>query len=309
MSARGKGRADNMEVLGGRTMEPDGPRPKRWFSPARILVYSVLAVTSIYYLFPLYIMLITSIKDLDTIRDGNIFIPPSSPTVEPWIKVDLRLHGALLQIQVGFWNSVKITVPSVVVSIAVASVTGYSLATWPFRMSEAFFTVLLIGSFIPYQVMLYPLVIITRELGIFSTLWAVILIHTIFGLPILTLLFRNYFASLPPELIKAARVEGAGYWRIFFQVLAPMSLPIFTVAVILQVTGIWNDFLFGLIFAGPTNYPITVQLNNVVNSLQGVKEYNVDMAATILTGAVPLAIYFLSGRYFVRGIAAGAVKG
>ena len=203
----------------------------------------------------------------------------------------------------------KITVPSVVVSIAVASITGYSLANWPFKFSEGFFTVLLIGSFIPYQVMLYPLVIITRELGIFSTLYAVILIHTIFGLPILTLLFRNYFASLPPELFKAARVDGAGFWRIFFQVMAPMSLPIFTVAVILQVTGIWNDFLFGLIFAGPTNYPITVQLNNVVNSLQGVKEYNVDMAATLLTGAVPLLIYFLSGRYFVRGIAAGAVKG
>ena len=187
MSARGKGRSGATEFRSGWTMrEPDGPRPKPWFSPARILVYSVLAVTSIYYLFPLYIMLITSIKDLDTIRDGNIFIPPSSPTLEPWIKAwtyactGLYCNG----IQVGFWNSVKITMPSVVVSIAVASVTGYSLATWPFRMSEAFFTVLLIGSFIPYQVMLYPLVIITRELGIFSTLWAVILIHTIFGLPI-----------------------------------------------------------------------------------------------------------------------------
>ncbi len=293
------------------SMQPDGPRPRRLFAPATILVYSVLLITSLYYLLPLYVMVITSLKDLDAIRDGNIFIPSAHPTFEPWIKAwssactGLYCNG----IQVGFWNSVKITVPSVIVSIAVASITGYSLANWPFKFSEGFFTVLLIGSFIPYQVMLYPLVIITRELGIFSTLYAVILIHTIFGLPILTLLFRNYFASLPPELFKAARVDGAGFWRIFFQVMAPMSLPIFTVAVILQVTGIWNDFLFGLIFAGPTNYPITVQLNNVVNSLQGVKEYNVDMAATLLTGAVPLLIYFLSGRYFVRGIAAGAVKG
>jgi glucose/mannose transport system permease protein len=135
------------------------------------------------------------------------------------------------------------------------------------------------------------------------------LVHTIFGLPLLTLLFRNYFASLPQELFKAARVDGAGYWQIFFQVFAPMSVPIFTVAVILQVTGIWNDFLFGVIYAGPTNYPMTVQLNNIVNSAQGGKAYNVDMAATILTGLVPLAIYFFSGKYFVRGIAAGAVKG
>lgn len=291
--------------------EPSGPRPKRLFAPGRLFVYAVLIVTSLYYLFPLYVMVITSLKDLEAIRYGNIFVPSANPTIEPWIKAwsyactGLYCNG----IQVGFWNSVKITVPSVIVSIAVASVSGYSLANWPFKFCEYFFTVLLVGSFIPYQVMLYPLVIITRELGIFSTLWAVILIHTIFGLPILTLLFRNYFASLPPELFKAARVDGAGYWRIFFQVMLPMSVPIFTVAVILQVTGIWNDFLFGVIFAGTTNFPITVQLNNVVNSLQGVKEYNVDMAATILTGAVPLLIYFLSGKYFVRGIAAGAVKG
>ena len=133
--------------------------------------------------------------------------------------------------------------------------------------------------------------------------------HTIFGMPILTLLFRNYFASLPVELFKAARVDGAGFWRIFFHIMLPMSLPIFVVAIILQVTGIWNDFLFGVVFAGRTNWPMTVQLNNIVNTIQGVREYNVNMAATILTGLVPLIIYFVSGKLFVRGIAAGAVKG
>jgi glucose/mannose transport system permease protein len=281
------------------------------FAPGRVFIYAVLILTSIYYLIPLYVMIITSVKDLDAIRYGNIFVPTGHPTFAPWIKAwseactGLKCTG----LAPGFFNSVMITVPSVVVSIAVASLTGYSLANWPFKSSEAFFTVLLVGSFIPYQVFLYPLVIITREMGIYSTLYAVIFVHTVFGLPILTLLFRNYFASLPQELFKAARVDGAGYWRIFWQVMAPMSIPIFTVAVILQVTGIWNDFLFGVIYAGPVNYPMTVQLNNIVNSLQGVKEYNVDMAATILTGLVPLTIYFLSGKYFVRGIAAGAVKG
>ena len=135
------------------------------------------------------------------------------------------------------------------------------------------------------------------------------MVHTIFGMPVLTLLFRNYFASLPVELFKAARVDGAGFWGIFLRIMLPMSLPIFTVAIILQVTGIWNDYLFGLVFAGQPNYPMTVQLNNIVNSIQGVREYNVNMAATLLTGLVPLTIYFVSGRLFVRGIAAGAVKG
>ena len=172
-----------------------------------------------------------------------------------------------------------------------------------------FFTILIIGSFIPYQVMLYPLVVITRELNIFGSLWGVILIHTIFGMPILTLLFRNYFASLPIELFKAARVDGAGFWGIFLKIMLPLSIPIVVVAMILQVTGIWNDFLFGVVFAGTKNWPMTVQLNNIVNTTQGVKEHNVNMAATILTGLVPLTIYFISGRYFVRGIAAGAVKG
>jgi glucose/mannose transport system permease protein len=291
--------------------EPWGARPKRMFAPATVMVYGLLIVAALYYLLPLYVMVVTSLKGMPEIRLGNIFAPPVEVTFEPWVKAWSQACTGLYceGIRTGFWNSVKITIPSVIISILIASVNGYALSNWKFKGSEVFFTILLFGAFIPYQVMLYPLVIITRELGIFGTLAGVTVIHTIFGMPILTLLFRNYFASLPAELFKAARVDGAGFWRIFFQIMLPMSLPIFVVAIILQVTGIWNDFLFGVIFAGTQNFPMTVQLNNVVNSVQGVKEYNVNMAATILTGAVPLLIYFLSGRYFVRGIAAGAVKG
>jgi len=290
---------------------PSGAKPKPFVTPQRFLVYTVLIVCAVFFLFPLYIMIITSLKSIQEIQSGNIFIPTMTPTLDAWEKAwNSACTGLYCEgVKVGFWNSIKITVPSTIVSIIVATLTGYSMANWPFKFSEVFFTILLLSSFIPYVVMIYPLVIITRELGIYSTLPAVVLVHTIFGLPLLTLLFRNYFASLPQELFKAARVDGAGYWQIFFQVFAPMSVPIFTVAVILQVTGIWNDFLFGVIYAGPTNYPMTVQLNNIVNSAQGGKAYNVDMAATILTGLVPLAIYFFSGKYFVRGIAAGAVKG
>jgi glucose/mannose transport system permease protein len=292
-------------------VEPSGPKPKRMFDPSRMAIYAFLILTSLYFLFPLYIMVITSIKDIDAIRDGNIFLPPSNPTIAPWYKAWFTACTGLdcTGISPNFWNSVKITIPSVVVSITVAVCTGYSLANWPFKFSEGFFTILIVGSFIPYQVLLYPMVLLTKNMGIYSTLYAVIFVHTVFGLPILTLLFRNYFASLPVELFKAARVDGAGYWRILLQVMLPMSIPILTVAVILQVTGIWNDFLFGVVFAGLPNYPMTVKLNNMFTSTQGVKEYNVEMAATILTGLVPLAIYFFSGKYFVRGIAAGAVKG
>ena len=292
-------------------IEPNGPKPKRRFAPSTIMIYGVLIVAALYYLVPLYVMVMTSLKGMPEIRIGNIFAPPLEVTFDAWGKAwNSACTGLYCEgLKVGFLNSVKITVPSVIVSIAIASINGYALANWRFKGSEFFFTVLLVGSFVPYQVMLYPLVIITSWLGIYSTLWAVILIHTIFGMPILTLLFRNYFASLPVELFKAARVDGAGFWGVFFRIMLPMSAPIFVVAIILQVTGIWNDFLFGVIYAGTRNYPMTVQLNNIVNSIQGAKEYNVNMAATILTAVVPLAIYFVSGRLFVRGIAAGAVKG
>ena len=196
-----------------------------------------------------------------------------------------------------------------IVSVTVASLTGYLLSNWRFKGSEVFFAILLLGAFIPYQVLLYPVVIILRELGLYGSLAGLVVVHTIFGMPINVLLFRNYFVSLPEELFKAARVDGAGFWRIFVMIVLPMSLPIFVVSMIIQVTGIWNDFLFGVVYTRPENYPMTVQLNNIVNSVQGVKEYNVNMAATLLTGLVPLIVYFFSGRLFVRGIAAGAVKG
>ncbi|RJL05814.1 carbohydrate ABC transporter permease [Paracoccus aestuarii] len=290
---------------------PAGIAPTRRMNPKRIMVYGGLIVFSIYYLLPLWVMVMTSLKGMPEIRMGNIFAPPMEITFEPWVKAwsqactGLNCDG----LSRGFWNSVAITVPATILSIAVAAVNGYALVNWRFKGSEVFFTILIFGAFIPYQVMIYPIVIILRELGLMGSVWGLVLVHVVFGMPIITLLFRNYFSSLPPELFKAARVDGAGFWGIFLRVLVPMSLPIFTVAVILQVTGIWNDFLFGVIYTRPDSYPMTVQLNNIVNSVQGVREYNVNMAATLLTGLVPLTIYFLSGKLFVRGIAAGAVKG
>lgn len=290
---------------------PSGAKPRRVISRRNIFLYGTLLLFAFYYALPLYVMIVTSLKGMPEIRLGNVFAPPLEVTFEPWVKAwsqactGLNCDG----LSRGFWNSVKIMVPSVIISIAIASVNGYALANWKFKGANVFFTILIFGAFVPYQVMIYPIVLILRELGLYTKLEGLILVHTIFGMPILTLLFRNYFTSVPEELFKAARVDGAGFWGIYFKVLLPMSIPIFVVAIILQVTGIWNDFLFGVIYTKPDNYPMTVQLNNIVNSVQGVKEYNVNMAATILTGLVPLVVYFVSGKLFVRGIAAGAVKG
>ena len=295
-----------------RTLDgPSGAKPRKRFSRSNILLYGTLIMVSMYYLLPLYVMVVTSLKGMPEIRMGNVFGPPLEITFEPWVKAwstactGINCDG----LSRGFGNSVRILIPSVLVSMAIASVNGYALANWRFKGSEVFFTILIIGAFIPYQVMIYPIVILLREMGLYGSLTGLVIVHTIFGMPILTLLFRNYFTSVPEELFKAARVDGAGFWGIYFRIMVPMSLPIFVVAMILQVTGIWNDFLFGVIYTKPDTYPMTVQLNNIVNSVQGVKEYNVNMAATILTGLVPLFVYFVSGKLFVRGIAAGAVKG
>ncbi|HET7717199.1 MAG TPA: carbohydrate ABC transporter permease [Bauldia sp.] len=291
-------------------VEPHGPKPRR-ISAGRIGLYAFLVVSALFFLIPLYIMIVTSLKTMPEIRLGNLFNLPADPTIQPWIDALFNACTGLdcEGLSPGFLNSVKITLPSVVVSIVCASINGYALTYWPYKGANLLFALLVFGAFVPYQVVIYPLIIGLSSVGLFASLPGIVIIHTIFGMPLLTLLYRNFYASLPVELFKAARVDGAGFWRIFFMIMVPMSVPITIVAVILQVTGIWNDFLFGVVFAGRPNWPMTVQLNNIVNSTTGVREYNINMAATILTAAVPLIVYFVSGRWFVRGIAAGAVKG
>ncbi|GGZ06875.1 carbohydrate ABC transporter permease [Pseudoduganella plicata] len=286
-------------------------RKPRKLTPARIGVYGFLVMAALFFLVPLYVMLVTSVKPMDEIRLGNLFALPASPTLAPWRSAwqtactGLECEG----IRGGFWNSVRITLPSMVLSIAVGAVNGYALSFWRPRGANALFAVLMMGAFIPGQVMLYPLVRALAAVDLYSTLPGIVLVHVIFGMPMMTLLFRNYYASLPEELFKAARVDGGSFWRIFLELMLPMSTPVIVVAAIMQVTNIWNDFLLGLVFAGSDNLPMTVQLNNIINTTTGERLYNVNMAATILTSLVPLALYFLSGRWFVRGIAAGAVKG
>jgi glucose/mannose transport system permease protein len=288
------------------------PRPRKpWLTPGRIGVYAFLLTVSAFFLLPLYVMLITSLKTPEEIRQAAMFTWPTIPQFGNWVEAwsTACISVACNGIQVGFWNSVRIVVPATIISVLLGALNGYALSFWRNKWGNLLFGIIMLGAFVPFQIMVYPMVTWLRLGGFYNTFWAIVLVHCVFGMPVLTILFRNYYVSIPQELFKAARIDGGGFWRIFFQLMLPMATPMLIVAVILQVTGIWNDFMFGLIFAGKDNYPMTVQLNNLVNTTFGERRYHIDMAATILTSLVPLVVYFVSGRWFVRGIAAGAVKG
>jgi glucose/mannose transport system permease protein len=285
-------------------------RRSAW-SPARLGIYAFLISAALFFLLPLYVMLVTSFKPMEEIRLGNIFALPVQVTFEPWQQAwSSACTGVACEgIAGGFWNSIAIAVPGTILPILLGALNGYALSFWRVRGATLLFGILMVGAFIPLQVMIYPLVRILAELGVFGSLTGIVAVHLVFSMPIMTLLFRNYFAGVPHELFQAARIDGGGFFRIFLFVMLPLAVPMLVVAAIMQVTGVWNDYLLGLVFAGRDNLPMTVQLNNVINTTTGTRLYNVNMAATILTSLVPLAIYFLSGRWFVRGIAAGAVKG
>lgn len=289
---------------------PRGRRPSR-LTAGRMGLYAFVVTAALVFLLPFWVMVTTSLKPMSEIRTGNIFAPPLAPSFDAWVAAwssactGLQCEG----VSVGFVNSVIILIPSLILSLLFGAVNGYALSLWRVRGANILFGILLFGAFIPHQLVLYPIVRVFAALGIYGTVWAVIVIHVVFAQPVMTLVFRNYYASLPAELFKAARVDGAGFWRMFFAIVLPMSTPILVVAAILQVTAIWNDFLYGLVFAGRDSMPMTVQLNNIIHTTTGERFYNVEMAATLMTAALPLLVYLVSGRLFVRGIAAGALKG
>ncbi|MGB0958079.1 MAG: carbohydrate ABC transporter permease [Litorivicinus sp.] len=256
-------------------------------------------------------MLTTSLKDIEEIRQGNLLALPDNPTLYAWTKAwSSACTGSECEgLAPFFWNSVRIVVPAVVISTIVGALNGYALAKWRFRGSEMLFGALLFGCFIPFQVILLPMARLLATLGLANTVTGLVLVHVIYGVAFTTLFFRNFYVSVPTELVKAAQLDGAGFFAIFRHIFLPISLPIFTVTLIWQFTQIWNDFLFGVVYSGPGTQPITVALNNLVNTSMGGKEYNVDMAAAIIAALPTLVIYVLAGKYFVRGLTAGAVKG
>ena len=277
----------------------------------RALLWAALLVFAAVFLMPLYVMLTTSLKDMDQVRGGDLLSLPSAPSLAAWARA---WRSACTGIECRgltpfFMNSVLMVVPAVAVSTALGALNGYVLAKWRFRGSETMFAFLLFGVFMPMQVVLLPMSQVLGWLGLASSIWGLMLVHIVAGLPSTTLFFRNYYVGLPDELVKAATLDGAGFWQIFTRIVLPLSTPIVVVTLIWQFTQIWNDFLYGVVFSGADSKPITVGLNNLSNTSSSVKEYNVDMAAALIAALPTLFVYAVAGKYFVRGLTAGAVKG
>ncbi|WP_024694315.1 carbohydrate ABC transporter permease [Pseudomonas syringae] len=275
---------------------------KPGISLSRVVIHAVLLLACVIYLVPLVVMLFTSFKTPEDIGTGNLLSWPSVVTVIGWVKAWDIVDGY-------FWNSLRITVPAVIISTAIGALNGYVLSMWKFRGSQLFFGLLLFGCFLPFQTVLLPASFTLGKMGLANTTTGLVFVHVVYGLAFTTLFFRNYYVSVPDALVRAARLDGAGFFTIFGRIILPMSTPIVMVCLIWQFTQIWNDFLFGVVFSSGESQPITVALNNLVNTSTGAKEYNVDMAAAMIAGLPTLLVYVLAGKYFLRGLTAGAVKG
>jgi glucose/mannose transport system permease protein len=277
----------------------------------RLLLWGALLVFAAWFLTPLYVMVATSLKDMEQVRNGNLLSWPTNPGFASWAKAWSQACTGIDcgGLQPFFMNSLLMVLPAVLVSTTIGALNGYVLSKWRFRGSETMFAMLLFGVFMPMQVVLLPMSQVLGWLGIASSIWGLILVHIVAGIPSTTLFFRNYYVGLPDELIKAAMLDGANFWQIFRRIVLPLSAPILVVTLIWQFTNIWNDFLYGVVFSGADSKPITVGLNNLSNTSSSVKEYNVDMAAAIIAALPTLFVYVVAGKYFVRGLTAGAVKG
>ena len=277
----------------------------------RSLLFLLLGIFAVYYLMPLFIMVTTSLKSLEEIRTGSLIDLPREVTFAAW---KTAWSGACTGIQCEglrpfFWNSVLLAVPAVFISTLIGALNGYVIAQWRFKGANLIFSLMLFGCFIPFQVVLLPMARVLGIINLAGSISGLVFVHVIYGIGFTTLFFRNYYVSIPVELVKAAKIDGANFFRIFISIFLPLSLPIIVVTVIWQFTQIWNDFLFGVSFSEAGTQPVTVALNNIVNSTTGVKEYNVDMAAAIIAALPTLLVYVVAGKYFIRGLTAGSVKG
>ena len=277
----------------------------------RILLWVILILFAVWFLLPAYVVVGTSLKDLDEIRGGSLLALPHELNFWAWRHawkeacIGVQCEG----LEPYFWNSVAMALPAVALSTLLGALTGYALTKWQFPGANAVFALILFGCFVPFQVVILPMAQTLGKIGITNTVYGLILVHTVYGLAFTTLFFRNYYVTIPDELVRAATIDGAGFFTIFRRIILPLSPPIIVVSVIWQFTQIWNDFLFGASFTTGGSQPITVALNNLVNTTTGVKQYNVDMAAALITAAPTLFVYIVAGRYFVRGLTAGSVKG
>ena len=278
---------------------------------SRSFIYMTLTAVALLFLCPMWVMIVTSLKDIDEIYRGALMSWPENLTFAAWTKawgsacVGLHCTG----LKSFYANTFYMVIPSVIISTIIGAMAGYILTKWRFRGSELIFGLILFGVFMPYQAILIPIAQTLGYLNIKNPVLTLVLIHSVYGIPFTTLFFRNYYVTFPTELINAALIDGAGFFQIFFRILLPVSTPILAVVIIWQFTGIWNDFLFGVSFAAGDEAPVTVALNNVVNVTTGRKQYDLDMASAMLAGLPTLLVFIVAGKYFLRGLTAGSVKG
>jgi glucose/mannose transport system permease protein len=274
----------------------------------RGLLYALLIILALLFLLPLYVVVAGSLKSFDEVSSSSIWALPTSPSLESFtdsLTPPLENSGGIAS---GLVNSLTMTIPAVIVSALWGSITGYALSLWRFRGSELIFALVLFGLFIPYQAVLIPLLTTLQVLKLYGTLPGLALVHVIFGLPVTMLIFRNFYAAIPSELMDAAKVDGAGFWGVYRRVVLPLSAPAFVVVGIWQFTNIWNEFLFALtITNSPDTQPVTVSLQNLAGSFSAL--YNVQLAGALIAALPTIVVYVLLGRYFVRGLLAGSLKG
>jgi glucose/mannose transport system permease protein len=285
--------------------------PTTSFGIGRTVLYALLVVLAFFFLMPVYVMVVNSLKPLDEIRSGNLMALPQAWTIEPWLTAwsTAQIGVQPTGLKPYFINSFLMVVPAVVISALIGALNGYILTQFRFRGAHLLFAAMLFSVFIPFQIVLIPMAKTLGWLGLAGTVKGLVFVHVVYGIGFSTLFFRNYYAAFPGELIRSARMDGASFFGVFTRILLPNSAPIIVVTVIWQFTNIWNDFLFGASFSDYSSFPITVALNNLVNSSTGVKEYNVHFAGAFIAALPTLIVYLLSGKYFVRGLMAGSVKG
>lgn len=285
-------------------------RAARAYIVSRVFIYGALGLFAFVYLLPLCVVILNSFRTLPEIAANGLIAWPDNFRIDAWPRAwgTYCLNGTCEGMARNFWNSVYMTIPATLISTMLGALNGYILSKWRFKGSELLFTLMLFGVFMPGQIALMPWAYILGTTGLNKTIWGLVLVHVIQGISFTTLFARNFYVSIPDDLIKAARIDGAGFWRIFWKIIMPLSPPILIVTVIWQFTGIWNEFLYGVVLTTGKTQPVTAALVAFSQSGQTVREFDV-MSAGVLIGALPpLLVYFFGGKYFVRGLTQGAIK-
>jgi glucose/mannose transport system permease protein len=299
-----------VDVTYDRAFDPNARTANLRFVAGRVAVYAFLGFFALIYLIPLFVIVANSFRELPEITRNGLIAIPQSFSLSAWPRAWLHhcVAGTCEGIQRNFYNSLIMTIPATIISTVLGAINGYVLSKWRFRGSETLFVCMTLGVFMPGQISLLPWAFILGTLNLSNTIYGLILVHVIQGMSFTTLFCRNYYVNIPDDLIKAARIDGAGFWRVFYKIILPLSPPILIVTVIWQFTGIWNEYLFGVVFTGGRQQPVTAALVGLATNSMNARAYDVASCAVLIAAVPPLLIYFFGGKYFVRGLTQGAIK-